>query len=75
MADVNVVVECLCFHIPGMMGAFGVQGLTRRNLATMQATGLGGITGIPSLIDTSEHVCIKIQGFTYNATRKDNEFL
>jgi heterogeneous nuclear ribonucleoprotein F/H/epithelial splicing regulatory protein 1/2 len=74
MANVNVVVECLCFHIPGMMGAFGVQGLTRMNLATMQAAGLGGITGISSLIDTSEHVCIKIQGLPYNATQRDNGF-
>jgi hypothetical protein len=36
---------------------------------------LGGITGIPSLIDTSEHVCIKMQGLPYNATQRDNEFL
>ncbi len=75
MVDVNVAVECLCFQIRGMMEAFGVQGLTGMNLATMQAAGLGGITGIPGLIDTLEHVCIKMQGLPYNATQRDNEFL
>jgi heterogeneous nuclear ribonucleoprotein F/H/epithelial splicing regulatory protein 1/2 len=75
MADVNVVVECLCFQIPGMMEAFGVHGLTGMNLATMQAAGLEGITGIPGLIHTSEHVCIKMQGLPCNATQRDNEFL
>jgi heterogeneous nuclear ribonucleoprotein F/H/epithelial splicing regulatory protein 1/2 len=71
MADANVVVGCLCFQIPGMMGAFGVQGLTGMNLAAMQAAGLGGITGLPGLTDTSEHVCIKMRGLPYNATQRE----
>jgi len=50
-------------------------GVNRVNLKTMQAAGLGGITRIPCLIDTSEHVCIKMQGLPYNATQRDNEFL
>jgi heterogeneous nuclear ribonucleoprotein F/H/epithelial splicing regulatory protein 1/2 len=56
-------------------GSIWRAGVNRVNLTTMQAAGLGGTTGIPCLIDTSEHVCIKMQGLPYNATQIDNEFL
>ncbi|KAG6551429.1 hypothetical protein Mapa_007075 [Marchantia paleacea] len=58
-------------QIPGMMGAFGVQGLTGMNVAAMQAAGLGGMTGLQTLGDTSEHVCIKMRGLPYNAGQRE----
>ncbi|KAG0623825.1 hypothetical protein M758_3G204800 [Ceratodon purpureus] len=61
----------VCFQIPGMMGAFGVQGLTGMNVAAMQAAGLGSMAGLQGLSDTSEHVCIKMRGLPYNAGQRE----
>uniref|UniRef100_A0A7I4A7R3 RRM domain-containing protein n=1 Tax=Physcomitrium patens TaxID=3218 RepID=A0A7I4A7R3_PHYPA len=58
-------------QIPGMMGAFGVQGLTGMNLAAVQAAGLGSMTVPQGLSDTSEHVCIKMRGLPYNAGQRE----
>lgn len=57
-------------QLPGMMGAFGLQGLAGMNLATMQAAGLG-MAGLQSQGDLSENVCIKMRGLPYNAVPKD----
>jgi epithelial splicing regulatory protein 1/2 len=61
----------VCFQIPGMMGAFGVQGLTGMNVAAMQAAGLGSMAGLQGLTDTSEHVCIKMRGLPYTAGQRE----
>jgi len=58
-------------QIPGMMGAFGVQGLTGMNVAAMQAAGLGSMAGLQGLSDTSENVCIKMRGLPYNAGQRE----
>lgn len=65
------VVVGMCFQIPGMIGAFGVQGLTGVNVAALQAAGLGGISSLSSVGDTSEHVCIKMRGLPYNAGQRE----
>ncbi|KAL2634576.1 hypothetical protein R1flu_006055 [Riccia fluitans] len=58
-------------QMPGMMGAFGMHSLTGMNVAAVQAAGLGGMTSVQTLGDTSEHVCIKMRGLPYNAGQRD----
>lgn len=62
----------MCGQIPGMMGAFGVQGLTGMNVAALQAAGIGGMNSLNAAAgDTAEHVCIKMRGLPYNAGQRE----
>lgn len=55
---------------PESAEALGLQGLAGMNLAAIQAAGLG-ITGLHSMGDLSESVCIKMKNLPYSAQPRD----